>query len=275
MRFHSILLIVAFAVPSLAVRGDVNKRRYVSPRSLQVGAAKVDPKAAPVAPSKADPKEDPAAAANKVDPKADPKMDPKGDKKKCKKAKKQKGKKKEDERRRRQRGRGRSLQLEPKAAGGPPAPPVGPEEVRYCLHREFAEGECANVKALPKGGKVQGGLNIELVHNDDESSEGILERVQEILWGDDTNARYVGCQDMKAPPPPPKKKDGRRVRRRAASARSSSSSEYATTRHLEYTLVDEEHDIVDVTGVDFKNVKIDKSGKYRAICHLGKLMVFS
>ena len=223
MRLHVLLLLIALAVPSLAVRGDLNKRKNLAPRGLQAKDGKADPKDAPVAPSKADPKA------------ADPKKDAKKGDKKCKKAKKQKGKKKKDGR--------RALQLK---AAGPAA-----DDVRFCLHKEFAEGECDNVKNLPRSGRVGGDLNIEIVHDDEESADGIVEEIKEILFGEDTNKRYVGCEEMTAPPPPKKKKDAGRVRRRIAEIR----------RNLEYTLVDEQHDMVDVTGIDFKDVKIDQSGK--------------
>eukprot|EP00977_Amphora_coffeiformis_P016336 scaffold5017_cov171-Amphora_coffeaeformis.AAC.25 len=229
MRIESFLLLVAFATPGLALRGEKLSRQLRFGEDTDVfKGEKAEPKDNPKAKDVLGPKEE------KKEAKKDKDQEDKEDKKdkKCKKAKKaKKGKepKQPDEIRRY-------------------AEVIFKDDTSFCLHsKELSKDQCKEVEKgnkLPKDGSISGGLNIELVHRKEKSANEILDDVNGIL-SSDTNPRFVGCESLEAPPAP----KGPLVRHSRA------------RRYLEeYMLVAETEDQVDVTGVDFKDMDIVSGG---------------
>jgi hypothetical protein len=123
------------------------------------------------------------------------------------------------------------------------------DDLPYCSQGVLSSDECSNLDSLPKDGKVQGAIKIELIHDDVKEPEAIASEAEEILDTGDTSSRFVGCQDMDAPPQAKKNKTSRRSRRRL----NPEDSDY------EVGYVDESSTF-GVTGVDFDGLKIEKGG---------------
>lgn len=84
----------------------------------------------------------------------------------------------------------------------PPPPPLGEEDLPYCLHAEFTPEQCANLDSLPRDDTLPSELRIEVLHDEQRMPEDVSREVQEILASDDTRSRFVGCREMKALPAP-------------------------------------------------------------------------
>ena len=136
------------------------------------------------------------------------------------------------------------------------------DDLEYCSQGELSAAQCANLDAVPADGKVVSLLKLHLVHNDEKEPEDITEEAESILDSGDTELRFVGCKAMNAPPPPPKKGDAKKHKdgdvRHQRRARTNRRRKLQTDDHdVEFKSEDEE---VDVTGVDFNNLKIVKNG---------------
>ena len=241
MRFATLLLAVLCVAPGLAIRGERRTVRDLrGDQEQEIFETREDRKGESKEPVGED--KEPKNIADKKDKDPDPKdpKDPKDDKdpkdkkdKKCKKAKKAKKDKKDKDQNLVRRY----------------AEVIQEDDVKFCLHSaELSEDQCDKVKKgakLPKDGSVKGGLDIELVHSEEQSSTQILQTVDSIL-SSDTNPRFVGCESLDASPPPKSPK----IRHSRA------------RRFLEeYVTVAKEEDKVDVTGVEFDNLDIFSGGE--------------
>ena len=252
MRLNSILVLLALVAPTVtAIRGEKGRTgRYLN-RGPKDDKAK-DDKHDEFVGSKDDKKDHDPKKDDKKD--HDPKKDDKKDKK-CKKAKKAKKHKSSShgssDNENRRYSRVLILQED--------------DNVRFCLHAdELSPDQCeeGSGKTNKKDKSVSGGLHIDLVHSTDQSSDEILNNVDGIL-STDTNPRFIGCKDMKAPPKEPKSKEPKDDEGRVRRLHTRAHYHQQRRRFLEeYTLVDKPQDKVDVTGVDFEDLDIDRGGMY-------------
>lgn len=232
---------VAFSSPSLALRGEPGKIARSLQEEIDATAVSKDAKDK----DKAD-KEDMADKEDKSekedkDSKKGSKKDKdssKEEKNACKRAKKESSKK---SKRSRRHHRERRRMEEVSDEAGLDGTSVVVEDLEYCSQGDLSPVQCANLEALPYDGRMESSIALELVHDNTTEAETMAQQAEAILDGRDTKSRFVGCTEMDAPP----------VRRRHL-------EDVESNHEIAYVTEDEK---INVTGVDFQNLVIQKGGE--------------
>jgi hypothetical protein len=260
---HALLLVLTASIlavtPSVAVRGTT---KMMTRRTLQAAGdamAPPEPKEAKDV-TTAEEKTDKVEKEDKMPKEANPKKGGKKEKKACKKAADKDKKSKKDNRRSRQL---ETLETLDEMEGEDVF--VGDvNELDYCLQGELSVLQCADLASIPSDGKVVSALKIGLVHNDEKHPETITQEAEAILDSGEMESRFVGCKDMDVPPPPPPKKGPTKendTRRRIARRTVTNSNHRKLPPGEHEVIFKSAEEEIDVTGIDFRNLKIVRGGK--------------